>query len=228
MSSSPLACATCPVRDRAACSALDGEQRDELARLGRHRKLVAGETLFAAGDDNDRCATLVRGALKIAASDEEGTERILSLLHPAGFVGELFAPLAHFDVVALTDSEVCLFSRREYEAAVERYPALARALLRRSSEDLFGARALMAMVGRHKARERVGAFLMAMADAASTSPCHPAHEFDLPLSRAEMAGLLGLTIETVSRQMTALEKDGAIRRKGVRGIEILDAAQLGN
>jgi len=228
MSSSPLACATCPVRDRAACAALDKGERSDLARLGRHRTLAAGETLFAAGDDNDRCATLVRGALKISASDEEGTERILSLVHPAGFVGELFAPLARFDVVALTNSEVCLFTRHEYEAAVERYPALARALLRRSSEDLFGARSLMAMVGRHSARERVAAFLLAMAEAASDSPCHPAVRFDLPLSRAEMAGLLGLTIETVSRQISALEKCGAIRRKGLRGIELVDAAELGS
>ena len=228
MTSSPLACAACPVRDRAACSALDGRERDDLARLGRHRRLAPGELLFAADEDNDRCATLVSGALKISATDEHGTERILSLVHPAGFVGELFAPVARFDVTALTASEVCLFSRREYEAAVERYPALARALLRRSSEDLFGARFLTGIVGRTSAREKVGAFLLAMAEAASDSPCHPAAVFELPLSRSEVAGMLGLTIETVSRQLTALERSGAIRRKGLRGIELVDTAQLGS
>jgi CRP/FNR family transcriptional regulator len=227
MTSSPLACAACPVRDRAACSALDGQERGELARLGRHRSLAAGEILFAAGEDNDRCATLVSGALKIGTVDSDGSERILSLVHPAGFVGELFAPLARFEVTALTASEVCLFSRREYEAAVERYPALARALLRRSSEDLFGARSLTAIIARTSAREKVGAFLLAMGEAASSSPCHPAATFDLPLSRSEMAGMLGLTIETVSRQLTALERSGAIRRKGLRGIELVDTAQLG-
>ncbi|GAA4009731.1 Crp/Fnr family transcriptional regulator FnrL [Sphingomonas swuensis] len=228
MTSSPLACATCPVRDRAACSALGGEERADLARLGRHRTLVPGEVLFAADEDNDRCATLVRGALKISATERDGSERILSLVHPAGFVGELFAPVARFEVAALTASEVCLFSRREYEAAVERYPALARALLRRSSEDLFDLRSLVGIVGRHSAREKMAAFLLAMARAASSSPCQPAASFDLPLSRAEIGGMLGLTIETVSRQLTALEKSGAIRRVGLRGIELVDAAQLGS
>jgi CRP/FNR family transcriptional regulator len=216
------------VRDRAACAALNESEREDLAKLGRHRTLAPGETLFHAGEDNDACATLVRGALKISAMDAEGTERILSLVHPSGFAGELFAPLTQFDIVALTESQVCLFSRDDYEMALQRFPALGLALLRRSSEDLFGARSLMAMVGRHSARERVGAFLLAMAKAASDSPCHPAMAFELPLSRAEMAGLLGLTIETVSRQVSALEKNGALRRRGVRGIEILDAAQLGN
>jgi CRP/FNR family transcriptional regulator len=228
MTSSPLACAACPVRDRAACSALDREERVELARLGRHRALAPGEVLFEADEDNDRCATLVSGALKISSLEDDGSERIFSLIHPAGFVGELFAPVARFEVAALTRSEVCPFSRREYEAAVERYPALARALLRRSSEDLFGARSLMALIARHSAREKVGAFLLAMGQAASDSPCHPARAFELPLSRSEMAGLLGLTIETVSRQLTALERSGAIRRKGLRGIELVDTAQLGN
>ena len=110
--SAPIACESCPVRDRAACSALSGDQRGELAALGRHRRLKRGETLFAAGEEVPACATLISGALKIASSDESGTERILSLVHPAGFVGELFAPVAHHDVVALTESEVCLFPAR--------------------------------------------------------------------------------------------------------------------
>jgi len=227
MASNPLACETCPVRDRAACAALSEAERGELARIGRMRLIRAGETLFAAGEDNGACATLISGALKISSIDEGGTERILSLVHPAGFVGEMFAPIAHHDIVALTDSRACVFSRRDYEAAVERFPALARALLRRSAEDLFESRALIELMGRHTAREKVAEYLLAMARAASDSPCHPATTFELPLSRGEMAGLLGLSIETVSRQLTALEKDGIIARKNMRGIELLDAAQLG-
>ena len=48
----------------------------------------------------------------------------------------------------------------------------------------------------------------------------------LPLSRNDMASLLGLTIETVSRQLTGLEKSGLIQRQGARGIIIRDAPAL--
>jgi len=227
MADNPLACDTCPVRSRAACSALSAEERTELARIGRQRTIRAGETLFAAGEDNDACATLISGAFKMRSIDESGTERILSLVHPAGFVGEMFAPIAHYDVIALTDSEACIFSRVDYERAIERFPALARALLQRSTEELFESRALIALMGRHTAREKVSGFLLALARAASDSPCHPATLFELPLSRGEMAEMLGLTIETISRQLTALERGGSIRRKGLRGIEMIDAARLG-
>ena len=224
--SNALACETCPVRDRAACSALSNSEREELAAIGRHRTLKAGEILFHAGDPNDQCATLISGALKIRSSDSEGVERILSLIHPAGFVGELFAPVAHHDVVALAESDVCLFPATRYEQVVERFPALGRALLRRSSEDLLAAHALIGLMGRRTALQKVAGFIKAMADAASSSPCHPAERFDLPMTRGDMAGMLGLTIETVSRQIGRLEKDGVIEREGPRGIRLKDPARL--
>ncbi|HEX6218409.1 MAG TPA: Crp/Fnr family transcriptional regulator [Sphingomicrobium sp.] len=227
MAANPLACATCPVRDRAACAALDEQERGDLARFGNHRLLKRGDTLFHAGDDSDTCATLISGALKIAQVDADGTEHILALVHPAGFVGELFAPVAHHDVIALTDCQLCVFPRRQYQDVVTRYPALGRALLRRSSEDLFESRALMALMTGRTAVQRVAGFLLAMANAASDSPCHPAKSFDLPVTRGEIASLLGLTIETVSRQLTRLEKDKVIARSGARGIDLVDAARLG-
>ncbi|HVL29214.1 MAG TPA: Crp/Fnr family transcriptional regulator [Sphingomicrobium sp.] len=223
----PLACGACPVRDRAACSALDEGQRHELEQIGRHVTLKRGEVLFHAGDEALACATLISGVLKISSLDEEGTERILSLVHPAGFVGEMFAPVAHHDVTAIADSLLCVFPAEKYEKVIDRYPRLGKALLRRSSEDLFASRELIDLMGRRTALQRVAGFLKAMADAASTSPCHPAHRFDLPLTRGEMAGMLGLTIETVSRQLTRLERDRVIARQGARGILLKDAARLG-
>lgn len=221
-----LDCSSCPVRHRAACSVLDVEEREALARAGRTRKLKRGELLFAAGDENVACATLLRGALKVAAVDEEGTERILALVHPAGFIGELFAPFAHHDVVALTDSELCVFPKSEMGRAIEHNPKLSQALLRRSQEDLLQSRELLALSGRRSAAGKVAGLLLGLAEAASDSSCHAAKSFELPLTRGEIAGMLGLTIETVSRAITRLERDGVIRRQGARGIELVDPARL--
>lgn len=221
-----LHCPTCPVRERAACSILSQAERDQLARSGRARKLQRGEMLFAAGDQNTACATLLRGALKVTSVDERGTERILALVHPAGFIGELFAPFAHYDVVALTDSELCVFPASEMGRAVELHPKLTQALLQRAQEDLFHSRALLALSGRRGAAAKVAGLLMGLAQAPSDSSCHPARAFELPLTRGEIAGMLGLTIETVSRLITKFERQGLIGRRGARGIEIIDPAGL--
>lgn len=221
-----IVCDTCPVRERAACAVLSDAERNELSALGRTRTLKRGEMLFAAGDEDAACATLQSGALKVSTYDEEGEERILALIHPAGFAGELFQPFAHYDVVALSESRLCVFGRADMEAALERYPALARALLRRSQEDLHSARNLLAMTSRADAKSRVASVVLAMAQAASDSPCHPAERFDLPLTRGEMANLTGLTIETVSRRLTQLESEGLISREGARGILLRDPRGL--
>ena len=214
------------MRDRAACSVLEPADRAALARAGRLRDLRQGETLFAAGEENTACATLVEGALKVVSTDEEGNERILALIHPAGFIGELFAPFTQHDVVALTKSRVCTFARTDLDAALSRHPQLGRALLRRSQEALHESRELMALTARRDAGERVATLLYSFAEAASDSPCHPAAQFELPLKRSEMAQLLNLTVETVSRNLTRLEGAGLIRRRGARGIELRDPARL--
>lgn len=221
-----LACATCPVRDSAACAVLSPEERAALAKAGRTVELRKGQTLFAAGDESEVCATLVSGALKVTAVDIDGDERILALIHPAGFVGELFQPFAQHDVVALTASRLCVFAKSEMERALDAHPALSRAMLRRSQDDLHAARDLLALTGHKDAAARLAGLLLSLARAASTSPCHPAETFDLPMSRGEMAQMLGLTIETVSRRLTQMERDGVIARQGSRGIDLRDYAQL--
>jgi len=221
-----LACETCPVKETAACSVLTEEERDALAAAGRTRTIKRGEMLFAAGDEDAACATLVSGALKVSAYDQDGNEQILALVHPAGFIGELFAPFAHHDVVALTESKLCTFARGDIERAIDDYPALARALLRRSQEDLLATRNLLELTAHASAESRLAALLHDFAAAASQSSCHLAREFELPLTRGEIANMLGLTIETVSRKLGELEDTGAIVRKGKRGIEIVDSALL--
>ncbi len=226
MDVSSLTCATCPVRDRAACSALSDVERNEIAKIGWHVTLAPGETLFARGSEELACATLMSGALKISNFSEDGIERILSLIHPAGFVGEMFAPIARHDVIALTESRLCVFSKDGYSRAIERFPALGRALLRRSTEDLFASRLMIDLLGRRNARQKIAGFILSMANAASESPCHPAGQFTLPLNRGEIAGVLGITIETVSRQFSSLEREKIICRKGARGIRLTDVSRL--
>lgn len=75
------------MHEHAACAALSEAERAELARIGRCRTVASGETLFAAGEPSPICAMLVSGAFKITSFGDDGSERILSLVPPFGFVG---------------------------------------------------------------------------------------------------------------------------------------------
>jgi CRP/FNR family transcriptional regulator, anaerobic regulatory protein len=76
------------VRDRAACAVLSEDERDALAAASRIRTLTRGETLFAAGDDQVACATLVSGALDRQWDEQAGgrqaDDREEAQVEPAG------------------------------------------------------------------------------------------------------------------------------------------------
>ena len=157
--------------------------------------------------------------------------RRISIFGATGSIGQNTIDLIarapdDYDVVALTDSQLCTFAKSDLNLAVDAYPALTKALLRRSQEDLHATRSLLELTGNANAEARLAALIYDFARAASQSPCHPVQQFDLPLSRGEIANMLGLTIETVSRKLGDLERSGAIRRTGKRGIELIDPAHL--
>jgi CRP/FNR family transcriptional regulator len=220
--SKKLHCDSCPVQDSAACARLNNQQRLQLEEMGRGRIYQPGETVFHAGGDNAQCATLISGLLKIVDCDGNGVERIITLIHPAGFVGELFTPLHRYDIIALNEARICLFPRSDYERMLDNSAELTQGLLRRTLQSVEDNQQFLSLVNRRTAREKVAGLLLTLAESSGPAPCKPDHHIDMCMTRDEMAALLGITMETVSRQIGQLEKMQLIRRTGLQHIDILD------
>jgi CRP/FNR family transcriptional regulator len=219
-------CRACPVRSLALCSSLTDEELPGLRQCGRRQRVARGETIFWTGEDSLVCGNLTTGVLKLTASTADGREQIVGLLYPGDFVGSLFGSTVGHSVTALTDAEVCVFPRWEFELMLERHPAMERLMLRRTLGDLENSRNRMLLLGRGSAQERVVSFLLDMARRLTPGHAQTA-PFDLPLSRQGIADVLGLTIETVCRQMTRLKADGLIELAGTRTVRILHPSSLG-
>ncbi|TIS46128.1 MAG: winged helix-turn-helix transcriptional regulator, partial [Mesorhizobium sp.] len=94
--------------------------------------------------------------------------------------------------------------------------------------ELDEARGWMVTLGRKTAAEKVASFLLMIArniDPA-VDPTVKSASFDLPLTRADIADFLGLTIETVSRQLTRLRTDGVIRIENNRHVTVENMSRL--
>ena len=223
-------CSECAVRDRALCGALSDDELVALNSIGQRRKVARGETVIWAGDDSVICANLLDGIMKLTASTSDGREQTVGLLYPADFVGRLFAEQAAFTVTALTDVELCVFPRGRFEAVLEDHVRMERLLLQRTFSALEDARGRMLTLARRTAEERVAGFLIDMLDRVGSAGCSAVADgpvtFDLPLTRGQIAELLGLTIETVSRQLTRFKAAGLIALPGVRSIIIRDRDAL--
>jgi CRP/FNR family transcriptional regulator len=105
-----------------------------------------------------------------------------------------------------------------------------RLLLQRTLAALGVARTRILSLARQSAQEKIAGFLLDMALRASSTGCRATPDgpmtFDLPLTRGQIADVLGLTIETVSRQMTRLKTAGVIALPGGRAITISDPDAL--
>lgn len=222
----PLGCQTCPVRDIAVCAGLDDAERTALARLGQRRQFARGETVFSAGDDAVACATLISGAIKLSKIDAEGIERTVAIVHPAGFLARLFAATGDCAATALVDSELCLFPAQLIEREMRTYPSMMERVLKATLEQLEESRALIDLIGRRDSRARVAGLLLLFLEGVCDAEPRGGGRIEMPLNRGEMASLLGLTIETVSRQLSRLEAEGVLRRDGLRFIDIPDIGLL--
>jgi CRP/FNR family transcriptional regulator len=217
-------CSACPIRHRAVCASCEGDELERLAAMKSYRSWKAGQTIAMEGDSLPFVASLVTGCATLTRSLEDGRMQMVGLLMPSDFIGRPGRSQAPYEVVAVTDVTLCMFRRSDFERLIDEVPHVAQRLLQMSLDELDAAREWMLLLGRKTAREKVATLLAIVLRRASNR--HAPLSAELPLTRDAMASYLGLTIETVSRQMTALRRDGLIRTRGQRHVECDDLAAL--
>ncbi|WP_417318476.1 Crp/Fnr family transcriptional regulator [Erythrobacter aureus] len=220
-------CDACAIRNRAICADLDEREIGLLNGIGRRRKLSAGEQLMWEGDEAVLVANVIEGVLKLSSHSADGKEQILGLVYPSDFLGRPFGKTSPYGVEALTDAHICVFERTDFDRFAREHPRLEHKLLERTLSELDRTRRWMLLLGRMNAEQKVASFLLEMAERLGTNQASgPETTVSLPLSRQQIADVLGLTIETVSRQLTRLRGAGAIDLPSRREIVLRDTADL--
>jgi CRP/FNR family transcriptional regulator len=222
-------CADCNIRYRAVCSTCDNNELSKLEEIKYYRTYDAGQPIMFEGDEMHFVASVVKGAATLSRSLPDGRVQMVGLMLPSDFIGRPNRETVGFDVTAIQKVTLCCFRRKPFEVMVETTPHIGQRLLEMTLDELDVAREWMILLGRKTAREKI-AFLLALIGR-RTADLHLAKvndglQFEMPMSREAMSNYLGLTIETVSRQMTALRKEGIIILTGTRDIKIPDMARL--
>lgn len=223
-------CADCAVRDRALCGSLNHRELVALNAIGQRRHIGRGQTICWAGDEAVICGNLLSGVMKLTAATADGREQTVGLLYPADFFGTPHAGEVDFTLTTLSDVELCIFPRPAFERVLDDHRRLERLLLQRTLESLNEARTRILGLARKSAGEKLADFLLDMAARAEAGGCRANRggpiTFDLPLTRGQIADVLGITIETVSRQLTRMKQSGLIGLPGGRTITIGDRDAL--
>jgi CRP/FNR family transcriptional regulator, anaerobic regulatory protein len=224
----PVLCRACEARHRGICGVLNPRQLIELSRHTTKSVVEADQEIAAAGQPVKRHANILKGVVKLSKLMADGRQQIVGLQFAPDFIGRPFAQQSGVTAEAATEVRVCSFPASALDALVRQSPELEHKLHQQALNELDEARDWMLTLGRKTAGEKVASFLYLIARNVDPEVGQEsaAIRFEIPLKRADIADFLGLTIETVSRQITKLRHSGAINLINNRIVEVPDRGKL--
>lgn len=203
-------CAGCTVRQVAFCAVLSSPELPRLSALAHQVRFAPHQTLFQEGDPAQEVFNLLEGTVKLYKSLPDGRTQITGFLSAGDFMGLSNDGHYAYSAETVTDVKVCRFQRRDLFALFRDFPKMVERLLTMAGDELVIAQEQMLLLGRKTAQEKVMSFLLTLAARAKRRG-RDGRALNLPMSRADIADYLGLTVETVSRTMTKLRQRGVIR-----------------
>lgn len=219
-------CRTCDVvREIAFCTDLRGEDFRRLAAVRCHAQFPAGFTVFREGDTAEHVYSISRGAMKIYKLMSDGRRQIIGFLFSGDMLGLAFDGGYAYTAETVMPTQICRFAYRKLDALMEELPRLERKIFTMAVKELAAAQDQMLLLGRKTAKEKVATFLLTLSQRAGQRGL-PSSPVSLPMSRADIADYLGLTIETVSRTFTQLKREGVIGLPAIGHVVLADFKAL--
>lgn len=192
----------------------------------QHLQFKAGQRIHTIGQLFDQLYIVHSGFLKTVLIDVFGNEQILSFPMKGDLFGVdgIHGKKYESEAVALSDCDVILLPFKKFTALGKVYPELEAAIYAVISRELIREQSVVSMLGSLSAEARVARFLVSLAERFSAMG-YSGKQFNLRMTRHEIGSYLGLTLETVSRTLSAFNDMGLV---GVdqRAIEIKDLNAL--
>ena len=181
------------------------------------RRYAARDSIFAEGEASTNIFEILQGAVMVLRKLSGARRQILDIAGDGRFIGLTARETHDCSAVALKETLVYLHASGRNDAG----PNCAL-LTTAMYDEIHRLRDLATTLGRKTAEERLASFLVALLGDSSA----PSVEVNLAVSRPEIADHLGLALETVSRNFTALSGKNVIRMGRGARLTILDPPAL--
>jgi CRP/FNR family transcriptional regulator len=207
------------------CDVLSDVDFGVLARVARRIAVPGGKTFIEEGEAAAFFYDINRGDVRVFKSLADGRRQIIGFTGVGQFLGLAVGGRYAFSAEAMNDVELCRFDRGAMKNVFDAFPALERRLLDVATHELVVAQEQMMLLGRKTALERVVSFLLRWAETKGHDD-NAAVTLALPMSRMDLADYLGLTIETVSRSLSQLKRDGLVQFSDAHAVTLLRRGRL--
>jgi CRP/FNR family transcriptional regulator len=199
-------CVLCEAR---LTSGLTPEQACQMQGLIGKHEYDTHEILFREREPSAYLYLVRKGQVKLTALGSDGREQIIGLAVAGQMLGfnSISHPTYEYTAVALTPVTVCTLRRADMLHILEQNPAVAMHVIKLLNHELTSAHNLIRTLGQKNSTEKVATFILSLLPVNGSGAVA---DLPLPMSRQEIAELLGLTVETVSRHMSDFRRQELI------------------
>lgn len=203
-------CFDCTQFQTGIFSGLPDEERIESLCVLNMVMFERKQAIYNEGNAAHLVYVVRSGLVKLFKNTAQNRTQIINVVGPGEIIGieSLFSPHYNATAVPLTRSQICYCQSVQFHTLIEKRPSVAVRVIGLLYQDLSRIHAFLCDLGTKKAISRVASCLLFFKEKQTSDQATRA--FQLPVMRNEMSELLGISPETISRQLRKLVTDGYI------------------
>ena len=222
-----VCCGNCRLSSICLPLALEQDDVEQLdAIIQRSKPLQKQQHLYREGDEFQSVYAVRSGTMKAYKTTDDGREQVTGFYFPGEILGmDGISNHSHASSAkALETSAVCEIPFTSLEKLSTMMPSLQRHFFQLMSHEITADQQLITLLSKNSADERVAALMLSISSRNARRKLS-ATQFRLPMSRVDIGNYLGLTVETVSRVFSRMQKMQVLQVDN-KEIEILDLEGL--
>jgi len=212
-------CFTCQTRGRTEWCVLSDDELEVVNEGKVRREYLPGEVIFYEGDDCRGVHCVERGMIGVRKTDAQGNEVLLRINHPGDTIGyrSFLAGDEHNNSAeAMEPSVLCFIEGSTVRSLLQMNPNLGIRFLRHAANDLNAAEEKVLQSATLPVRARFAHLLVVLKERYGVAGKNGELDLELPLSRQDMAAMIGIRPESMSRTIRSLEEDNIAQFSGRR------------
>ena len=203
-------CSLCKIRSYSFCRCLKDGQLKIFSEISSERTHTNRENIFLQQEISTNLYNITEGNVKIYHLLSDGRVQIIGFLYPGDFFGSYKLGKYNYSAEAIADVKLCVFKQEVLDKYLEKNMNLAKELLHMISHELTLAQDRIGVLGKMNANERMAKFILNISNQRARIGWQD-NPISLPMTRQDIADYLGLTLETVSREITKLKTTNIIK-----------------
>lgn len=194
------------------------EEQDDVLERAHIRRVPKGDAVFTQGADANAFFVLLAGHLKAVRSTPSGQQAVIHVVNPKEFFGcvaLMGQPIYPATAVAVVDSIVLSWDVATLKQLMAKHPTIATNALTGVGDRLRDAQVQFVELSTERVERRIAHALLRLARH-SGKKVEGGVEIDFPVTRQEIAEMIGTTLHTVSRTLSAWEGEGILESERQR------------